>query len=124
MEDRLTKSHNRWLRVEGEALLAGGWIVRDQFFATTHALDWRNFEGYSFSEATNTLNVGSYFLIWRDDLLVGNRLDVRNTFDVARRERSLVGTSPLVRSVVFAPSVLASASAMPAIQDRPVVLIS
>lgn len=85
MEDRLSKSHNRWLQLEGDVLLGRGWMLHDQFFAATHALDWRNFEGYSYNTATNTVDVSSYFLIWRDDLLLGNRMDVRNTFNVAGR---------------------------------------
>ena len=52
MEDRLTKSHNRWLQVEGDALLGGGWKLHNQFFVATHALDWRNFEGYTYNAAT------------------------------------------------------------------------
>ena len=83
MADRLSKSDNRWLQVEGDALLGHGWKLHDQFFAATHALDWRNFEGYSYNAASNTVDVSSYFLIWRNDLLLGNRADVRNTFKVA-----------------------------------------
>jgi iron complex outermembrane receptor protein len=82
MEDRLTKSHNKWLQVEGDALLGLGWRAHNQFFVATHALDWRNFEGYSYNPAFNTVDVTSYFLIWRSDLLVGNRLDVRNTINI------------------------------------------
>jgi iron complex outermembrane receptor protein len=85
MEDRLTKSHNKWLQFEADALLPGGWKLHNQFFAATHALDWRNFEGYSYNATTNTVDVTSYFLIWRDDLLLGNRLDVRNTVNLGGR---------------------------------------
>jgi iron complex outermembrane receptor protein len=90
MEDRLTKSHNKWLQFDGDVLLGGGWKLHDQFFAATHALDWRNFEGYSYNAATNTVDVSSYFLIWRNDLLLGNRADVRNTFTVAGRSLSFM----------------------------------
>jgi iron complex outermembrane receptor protein len=85
MEDRLTKSHNKWYQVEGDILLRGGWKAHNQFFVATHALDWRNFEGYAYNAATNTVDVSSYFLIWRNDLLIGNRADVRNTFDLGGR---------------------------------------
>ena len=85
MEDRLTKSHNKWLQFEADALLRGGWKLHNQFFAATHDLDWRNFEGYAYNAATNTVDVSSYFLIWRNDLLLGNRLDVRNTLDLGGR---------------------------------------
>jgi iron complex outermembrane receptor protein len=85
MEDRLTKSHNRWAQAEADLLLARGWRLHNQLFAATHKLDWRNFEGYTYNPATNKVDVTSYFLIWRDDLLVGNRFDARNTVQVAGR---------------------------------------
>lgn len=62
----------------------------NQFFVATHALDWRNFEGYAYNATTNTVDVSSYFLIWRNDLLVGNRVDIRNTFTVAGRTLNFV----------------------------------
>lgn len=85
MEDRLTKSHNRWAQVEGDILLGRGWRVHNHLFAATHKLDWRNFEGYTYNAALNTVDVTSFFLIWRDDLLVGDRVDARNTFTVGGR---------------------------------------
>jgi iron complex outermembrane receptor protein len=85
MADRLTKSHNKWFQVEGDVLLGGGWKLHDQLFVATHDLDWRNFEGYSYNAATDTVDVSSYFLIWRNDLLVGNRADFRNTFTLGGR---------------------------------------
>jgi iron complex outermembrane recepter protein len=89
MSDRLTKSHNRWLGLEGQALL-GGWTFHNQLFVATHALDWRNFEGYAYNAALNVVEVSSYFLIWRSDLLVGNRATARTTTSVAGRTLSLV----------------------------------
>jgi iron complex outermembrane receptor protein len=82
MEDRFAKSHNKWLQGEVEALLRGNWRLHDQVFVSTHALDWRNFESYSYNADTNTVDVGSYFLIYRNDLLTGNRADVRNSFSL------------------------------------------
>lgn len=85
MADRLTKSHNRWLQVDSDVLFGGGWIFHNQFFTATHDLDWRNFEGYSYNATTGTVDVASYFLIWRDDLLVGNRGHVRRSFNFGGR---------------------------------------
>jgi iron complex outermembrane receptor protein len=90
MEDRLTKSHNKWGQVEADALLGGGWQFHNQFFVATHDLDWRNYEGYSYNANTNKVEVRSYFLIWRDDLLVGDRGYVRKTFDIAGRPMKLI----------------------------------
>jgi iron complex outermembrane recepter protein len=87
MEDRFAKSHNKWVQVEGDALLRGNWRVHDQLFVATHALDWRNFESYTYNTSTNTVDVGSYFLIYRNDLLTGNRVDVRNDFNLGGGRR-------------------------------------
>jgi len=90
MEDRLTKSHNKFGQVEADVLLGGGWQLHNQFFAATHALDWRNYEGYSYNSAINKVEVRSYFLIWRNDLLLGNRGYARKTFSVAGRPWKLM----------------------------------
>lgn len=89
MADRLTKSHNKWLGLEAQALL-GGWTFHNQLFVATHALDWRNFEGYSYNPTLNVVEVSSYFLIWRSDLLVGNRATARTNTMVAGRDLSFV----------------------------------
>ena len=85
MEDRLTKSHNRWAQAEADVLLGRGWKLHNQLFAATHKMDWRNFEGYTYNAATNTVDVSSLFLIWRDDLLIGDRVDARNTIHIGGR---------------------------------------
>jgi iron complex outermembrane receptor protein len=75
MKDRLTKSHNSWGQIVGDVKLGSGWTVHNQAFAATHRLDWRNFESYVYNPATQKVDVSSLFLIWRDDILAGNRLD-------------------------------------------------
>src|SRR5262249_26076373 len=90
MADALAKSNNRWLNVDGQALLGRGWRVDNQFFFARHALDWRNYEGYSYNATTNTVDVTSYFLIYRDDMLIGDRGDVKNTFKIAGRDLSFM----------------------------------
>jgi iron complex outermembrane recepter protein len=52
MEDRLTKPYNKRLQIEADVLLRGGWTLHDQLFVSTHALDWRNVEGYSYNATT------------------------------------------------------------------------
>jgi iron complex outermembrane receptor protein len=90
MEDRLSKSHNKWFQNDTEAMLGRGWQLHNQLFVATHALDWRNFEGYSYNATTQTVDVSSYFLIWRSDLLVGNRANVRKTFRFGERSLGLM----------------------------------
>ncbi len=76
MRDNLARSKNRFARLNFDWRVFGGWRVRSEGFLATHALDWRNYEGYAFNPATRLVDVTSYFLIWRDDLLLGNRIDL------------------------------------------------
>ena len=83
MRDRLTKSHNSWpAQITGDINLPGGWLIHNQSFAATHRLDWRNFEGYAYNPATQKVDVSSLFLIWRDDILVGNRVNARKKVNI------------------------------------------
>ncbi len=80
MEHRLTKSQNKWLQVKREVLLGGGWQLHDRFFASTHALDWRSLEAPTTLRRIPWTSV--LRLIWRNDLLLGNRADLRNSFEM------------------------------------------
>ena len=82
MRDNMSKGRNNFGRIDAEILLGDGWRLRNGFFAATQRLDWRNMEGYSYSAAAQRVLVGSYFLIHRNDDLVGNQTDVRKTFDI------------------------------------------
>jgi len=90
MADRLTKSHNKWFGVEAQSVFGGGWTFHNQLFVATHALDWHNFEGYTYNPTLNTVDVSSFFLIWRSDLLVGNRATLRNRTSIAGRDLSVL----------------------------------
>ena len=98
MADALAKSHNRWLQLDGDVLLSHGWTVHNQFFLATHALDWRNFEGYTYNATTSTVDVSSYLLIWRNDLLVGDRGDVRKTFDIGGHDLAFMAGAEAQRN--------------------------
>jgi iron complex outermembrane receptor protein len=76
MSDNLARSKNRFARLNLDWRVFGDWRLRSEGFLATHALDWRNFEAYAFNPATRLVDVSSYFLIWRDDMLLGNRLDL------------------------------------------------
>jgi len=98
MEDRFAKSHNKWGQLEGDVLIGKGWTLHDQFFVATHALDWRNFEGYAYNATTKTVDVSSYFLIWRDDLLTGNRADIRGTITLGGRSLNVMAGTEVQRN--------------------------
>ena len=83
MRDKLTKSHNSWGQITGDINLAHGWVIHNQSFAATHRMDWRNFENYAYNAATQKVDIASYLLIWRDDILVGNRVNARKKMNIA-----------------------------------------
>ena len=65
-------------------MLPGGFLLHNGFFAATQYVEWRNYESVQFVPATRLVAVGSYFLAKRDDLLLGNQLDVRRNFTAGR----------------------------------------
>jgi iron complex outermembrane recepter protein len=80
MRDNLNKGHNNHGSIDGDFALPAGWQVHNKFFASTQRVDWRNFEGVSYNATTQKVILSGYFLAKRDDVLVGNQLDVRKTF--------------------------------------------
>lgn len=85
MRDNLAKSKNRFSRFDLDWRLPGDWRLRNQAFLATHTLDWRNFESYAYNPALAQVEVGSYFLIYRNDLLAGNRTDLQGSFKLFGR---------------------------------------
>jgi iron complex outermembrane receptor protein len=98
MRDNLARSANSWNRLDADVYLSPTWSLRNELFVATHALDWRNLEGYAYSPATNTVNLSSYFLIYRDDLLTGDRFQARGNFNVAGRPVRLTSGFELQRN--------------------------
>jgi iron complex outermembrane receptor protein len=90
MRDNLNKAINNYGRFDAD-IVAGGWTLHNGFFAATQDVNWRNFENTQFVPATRLVQVGSYFLAKRDDLLVGNQIDARRSFSVLGRAINFVG---------------------------------
>ena len=89
MRDNHNKAANDYARFDAEFLVRG-WTIHDGIFAATQWVEWRNFESTQFVPATRLVQVGSYFLAKRDDLLLGNQLDVRRNFTVGGRAINVV----------------------------------
>jgi iron complex outermembrane receptor protein len=90
MKDAFSRGHNNFGRLDTEIALPNGWRLHNGTFAATQRLDYRNMESYTYNAATNKVDVSSYFLIWRDDILVGNQTDLRKTVDVFGRSVNMV----------------------------------
>ena len=90
MRDNRNEAKNDYGRFDAEFVLPRGWIVSNSLFAATQDVEWRQYESVQFIPASRLVQVGSYFLAKRDDLLVGNQVDARNTFTVFSRPIDVV----------------------------------
>jgi iron complex outermembrane receptor protein len=90
MQDDRNEARNNYYRADGEFVLPRGWVVSNSLFAATQDVEWRQYESVQWIPASRMVQVGSYFLAKRDDLLVGNQLDARKTFSVASRPVDVV----------------------------------
>lgn len=89
MRDNKNKAMNNYGRLDADVVL-GGWTLHNGFFAATQFVEWRNFENTQFVTASRMVQVGSYFLAKRDDLLFGNSLDARRSLTVWGRPVNFV----------------------------------
>ncbi len=89
MRDNRNEATNNFYRVDAD-FLVGGWTIHNGTFAATQDVEWRNFENAQFVPASRQVQVGSYFLAKRDDLLVGNQLDARRTGRLFGHDATLV----------------------------------
>ncbi len=90
MRDNLNKATNNFGRFDADFVL-GGWTLHNGLFAATQYVKWRNFESTQFNPTTRRVQVGSYFLAKRDDLLLGNQIDVRRSLSIFGRAINFVG---------------------------------
>jgi iron complex outermembrane receptor protein len=90
--DNFVHAQNGFYRLIFQTKLGEAWSLRNEAYAATQNLTWRNVESTVWNPATQLVERGSFFLIYRNDLQVGNRLDL--TWDSAiagRTNRFLVG---------------------------------
>lgn len=91
--DNFSKATNTFWRVIVDTQLGERWTLRNESYVATQDLDWRNAERAAWNPQTELVERGgSLFMIWRDDLQIGNRFDL--SWDGAwggRRNRFLVG---------------------------------
>lgn len=85
MLGNLAKSRNSWGRLNADVRVSNAWTLRNEAWVTVHGLDWRNFESYTYNATTKLIDVGSYFLIWRDDIMAGDRFLVRGDLNLFGR---------------------------------------
>lgn len=91
--DNFSRADNSFTRFIVDAKLSDAWTLRNETYAATQHLDWRNTEQTIWNPGMSLVDRSSFFLIYRNDLQIGNRLDLRWTSTLAGRENTfLVGT--------------------------------
>jgi iron complex outermembrane recepter protein len=98
MRDAFSKGNNNFARVDTDIALGNGWKIHNGTFAATQRLQYRNMESYTYNAVTQRVDVSGFFLIWRDDLLVGNQTEARKTVDILGRSVSFVTGFELQRN--------------------------
>ncbi len=92
LEDNFSRAENAFYRLTFQTHFDNAWALRNEAYAATQDLEWRNAESYVWNPATQHVERGSLFLIYRDDLQLGNRIDLTWTGKVAGRpNRLLIG---------------------------------
>jgi len=90
--DNFADTENSFWRVIAVVKLSAGWMLRNELYAATQVLDWRNTENYTWNPATQLVDRSSFLLIYRDDFQWGNRSDLSLSHSLAGRPNQfLVG---------------------------------
>lgn len=90
MRDNINKAHNNYGWVDADIAAPAGWRIHNRMFASTQRVDWRNFEGVGYNATTQRVVLSGYFLAKRDDVLVGDQVDVRKSLKVFGRTVNFV----------------------------------
>ena len=90
--DNFVHAQNGFYRLIFQTKLGEAWTLRNEAYAVTQNLAWRNAESTIWNPATQLVERGSFLLIYRNDLQVGDRLDLTWDTQIAgRSNRFLVG---------------------------------
>lgn len=83
--DNFARSQNSFGRAIVETELSDAISLRNETYVATQYLKWRNTESTVWNPLTQLVDRSSFFLIYRDDYQVGNRLDLTWKSEIARR---------------------------------------
>lgn len=75
--DNFAEARNTFWRLIAETPLSSQWTLRNETYVATQRLDWRNTERTVWNPQTQLVDRSSFFLIYRRDLQIGDRLDLR-----------------------------------------------
>ena len=88
--DNYAAAENSFNRLRADARWSDDLDLRAEAYGATQLLKWRNVESNIWNPASRLITRGSFALIYRDDLLLGTRLDVTLKKSLAGRPNRLV----------------------------------
>ncbi|HRE82063.1 MAG TPA: TonB-dependent receptor, partial [Opitutaceae bacterium] len=88
--DNYAATENSFNRVRADWRLSPEIELRNESYVTTQLLKWRNIESNTWNPSARNITRGNLTLIYRDDLLVGDRLDLTVKRPLAGRTNRLV----------------------------------
>ncbi|MET0535120.1 MAG: TonB-dependent siderophore receptor [Steroidobacter sp.] len=88
--DNFARADNSFTRFIVDSRLSDSWSIRNETYAATQHLDWRNTESTVWNPTTQLVERSSFFLIYRNDLQLGNRFDLKWSGTLAGRPNTFV----------------------------------
>lgn len=88
--DNAVHATNSFTRAIVDTQIGDDWTLRNETYAATQRFDWRNAERNVWNPQSQLVDRGSFFLIWRRDLQLGNRLDLTRSGDLGGRPNRFV----------------------------------
>lgn len=90
--DNFATAENTFNRLIWETKLTDTWSLRNELYVATQRFSWRNVESTVWNPATQLIERGSFFLIYRNDEEIGNRIDLKWDGELfGRKNKFLVG---------------------------------
>jgi len=74
--DNFAEAEDAFASVIIDHEISSEWTLRNELYSATQHLNWRNTESTVWNPATQLVDRSSFFLIYRNDLQIGDRLDL------------------------------------------------
>ena len=86
----ISRADNSFTRLIVDTKLSEQWSLRNEAYVATQHLDWRNTESTIWNPATQLVDRSSFFLIYRNDFQLGDRVDLRWSGRLAGRPNTFL----------------------------------
>lgn len=88
--DNFSKADNSFTRFIVDTNLSERWSLRNETYVATQHMNWRNTESTVWNPTLQLVERGSFFLIYRNDFQIGNRVDLKWSGTLAGRPNTFL----------------------------------